>query len=71
LKVLTLDNIQINTIDYRFYIPELRSIHAVNSKISGFSNAEEFFKTVGNNLKKFNMSHNKLGEIPEALIEHC
>ena len=56
LKILTLDNIQINTIDYRFYIPELRSIHAVNSKITGFSDAEEFFKTVGDKLKKINMS---------------
>ena len=55
LKVLVLDNIQINMIDYKFYIPQLRSIHAVNSRIHGFSNAEEFFKTAGETLKKVNM----------------
>ena len=71
LKALTLDNIQVNTFDSRFTIEKLRSIHAVNSRISGFDNPVEFFQAAGGALKKINMQKNRLTTIPMALSEYC
>ena len=70
LKVLTLDNIQVSTIDAKFGIENLRSFHAINCGISKFA-SYEVFDTAGAKLKKINLSHNKLKDIPERMSESC
>ena len=69
MKMLNLDNLNIVTIDQKFHIDQLRSFHASNCNITRFSQPDQFFQAAGEKLKKVNLSHNKLNEIPPALAQ--
>ena len=70
MKMLLLDNLHVGTIDAKFGIEKLRSFHAVNCGISKFSSFE-VFESAGNTLKKINLSHNKLTDIPTRMGDSC
>ena len=70
LKVLMLDNLVVNTVDAKFSVDKLRSLHAINCSISKFSSFE-VFAAAGASLKKVNLSYNKLTDIPTAMADSC
>ena len=70
VKALTLDGFHVGTIDSKYSIEKLRSFHAVNSDITKFSSFE-CFNAAGDALKKINLSHNKLTDIPTRMSESC
>ena len=70
MKILMLDDFAVNTLDAKFGVDKLRSIHAINCDISKFTSFE-VFTAPGTTLKKVNLSHNKLTDIPTTMADSC
>ena len=67
--MLSLENLNIGTIDQKFNIEQLRTFHVVNCNITRFSQPDQFFQAAGGALKKLKLSNNKLNEIPSAIAQ--
>ena len=65
--MLSFDNVQVSTLGSEYAIEKLRVMHFVNCQMASISGPEsvKVFQAAGNGLRKVNLSHNKIQEVPQ------
>lgn len=67
LKVLSFDNTEVTTLSDRYAIEKLRMMHFQNCNMT-LIEAPRLFTLAGKFLKKVNLSHNRLMQIPAEMF---
>lgn len=65
--MLSFDNLEVKSFDSKYVVENLRVMHFVNCSMTTIStpDAVKVFLAAGNALKKVNLAHNSIAEIPD------
>lgn len=73
LKMLSFDNTEVKALGSEYTIENLRVMHFVNCQMSNISGPEsvKVFQAAGASLKKVNLSHNRIQNVPHGFFQIC